>query len=423
MPTALVSSIPHPDAPPLLDDLHAVGITGVAAPDRSLLLRDVIRTAPDLVIVWDAMPEDALFECMAAVGTQAPCPVVVFTRDPDAGKIERAVRSGIHAYIVNGYSRARLRSLVHLAQARFRFDQVQRDELAGLSQRFSERKLVDRAKGILMGARQLREEEAYSALRSAAMRTKQRIGLVARQVIDSALYAEAVNRSGQLRMLSQRLVKLYALGCAGTRPAEVAALFAGSLVQVEANIATLGKTLSRPTFGDLLDAVTAPWGALRRALALPASAGRIAEVDALAEEMLLSAEVLTESLEVAGFAVALHVVNVAGRQRMLSQRFAKDALISVGLDGAASVQSRHAMAATAEQIEASLGYLDALPMTNPEIAGELRAARAHWAALLGLPAAGSAAWHDGVAEVSELLLASFERLTDHLERAVHAMLA
>ena len=65
------------------------------------------------------------------------------------------------------------------------------DELADLNRRFAERTLVDRAKGILMGARQLREEEAYRALRTAAMHTKQRIGQVSQDVIDSARYGEA----------------------------------------------------------------------------------------------------------------------------------------------------------------------------------------------------------------------------------------
>ena len=119
---------------------------------------------------------------------------------------------------MNGYGPDRLRSLIHLAMARFKQDQLLRDELTDVQHRFNERKLVDRAKGILMRVRNISEDEAYVVLRKAAMQSKLRIGQVAQQVIDAARYADAVNRAGQLRMLSQRLVKLYALMCADVAP-------------------------------------------------------------------------------------------------------------------------------------------------------------------------------------------------------------
>ncbi len=320
------------------------------------------------------------------------------------------------------------------AQARFQHDQTIRGELAEVNQRFAERKLVDRAKGILMGARQLREEEAYRALRSAAMHNKQRIGQVAQVVIDSARYGEAVNRAGQLRMLSQRLVKLYALACigacvgagvgvrgyetAGERAGETAGLFADSMAQVEANLAILGRILSRPTFGDLLEAVLAPWSRLRSAVGTPGVARRVPEVDGLAEELLVQAEQLTENLEVGGFATALHVINVAGRQRMLCQRLAKEALIA-GLLPAAACPPK---SAAEEELLEGLVYLQTLPLSNAEIARELGEAVTAWEALLpALAQPGTAAGREGIARWSEVLLAHFDRLTDHLERGMQAL--
>ena len=347
----------------------------------------------------------------------------MFTADPDADKIEQAARSGVHAYVVNGYGRGRLRAVVHLAQARFRHEQELRGELSDLSQRFAERKLVDRAKGILMGARQLREEEAYSALRNAAMRTKRRIGQVSRQVIDGARYAEAVNRAGQLRMLSQRLVKLYALAATRTRAAETAALFAESVGQVDAILAILGRSLSKPTFGDLLAGVVRPWGELRRALVLPADAAKLWGIDALAEDLLDGAELLTTNLEIAGYATALHVINVSGRQRMLSQRLAKQALLAGLLPGsAAAAAARAGLVETATAIGASLEYLSQLPLSNATISGELDAAAGEWARLqVAVRDAGSPAGREALAGVSEVLLATLERLTDQLERGIQAM--
>ena len=306
---------------------------------------------------------------------------------------------------------------MHLAQARFQREQALREELAGLNRRFAERKLVDRAKGILMGARQLREEEAYRALRTAAMHGKQRIGQVSQQVIDAALYGEAVNRAGQLRMLSQRMVKLYALMCCRTVPPGSAALLADSVGAVEANLAVLARSLSRPTFGDLLDAVARPWGALRDALRTPAAAARLREVDALAEQVLGQAEQLTANLEVAAFATALHVINVAGRQRMLSQRLAKEALLRALLGEGAGPGGTRA------ELEAGFGYLAALPLSNARIADELARAGTAWAEFqAALQHPGTPAGQAGIASSSEALLAHLDRLTDQLERGMQVLM-
>lgn len=86
-----------------------------------------------------------------------------------------------------------------------------REALQDLRQRYEERTWVDRAKGVLMSAWQLPEDEAFRLLRSASMRSQRRVGEVARRVVGAAHDAVAVNRAGQLRMLSQRAVKLVAL--------------------------------------------------------------------------------------------------------------------------------------------------------------------------------------------------------------------
>ncbi len=422
MTSALLSLSAAPGAPPLLDDLDAVGIEVLQSDDCSTLLQDVIRTSPDLVVIYEEKPDSALFSSTMAVNIATPRPVIVFTIDPDAEKIALATRSCVHAYIVNGYSQNRLRSVIHLAQARFQHDQLLRKELSEVNQRFAERKLVDRAKGILMGARQLREEEAFRALRSTAMHTKQRIGQVSQRVIDSARYAEAINRAGQLRMLSQRLVKLYALACAGIRPDETQGLFADSLGHVDANLDILARSLSKPTFGDLLDAVLAPWALLRQALGTAPQAGRLAEVDRLAEQVLLRAEQLTANLEIAGFAAALRVINVAGRQRMLSQRVAKAALMATLLSGATSAAARTELGSATTELVAGFAYLETLPLSNAEIGREVGQAAQAWAGLqAALSQAGTAAGQDSIATLSEALLASIDRLTEHLERGMQAL--
>ncbi len=320
-----------------------------------------------------------------------------------------ATRSGVHAYVVAGYTGTRLRSVVQLAQARFRHEQVLLQELADVRKRFDERKLVDRAKGILMGARQLREDDAFRALRNAAMASKRRIGQVSQAVIDTAHYAEPVNRAGQLRMLSQRIVKFHALACAGVTTPDLKGMLDDSIAQVDSNLAILDRTLSKATFGDLLNTLLDPWARMQAGLRLPATVPRLRDVDALAERVLERAETLTANLEVAAYATALHAVNVAGRQRMLSQRLAKEVLMGTpaGATG------------TLEEFLAGLAYLRRLPLSNAEIARELEAIDVAWQ---DFQAVGTKA--EGLAEIarlSELLLGHFDRITGMIERGVHAL--
>ena len=404
-------------------DLESVGFDVLGSAASRTMVPDIIRRAPDLVVCYETHPDDALFAGTAALRNVAPLPVVVFTTDPDAEKIARATSSGIHAYVINGYGLNRLRSVIHVAQARFRHDQLLREELTDVQHRFNERKLVDRAKGILMRVRNISEDQAYTVLRTAAMQTKQRIGQVAQQVIDSARYAEAVNRAGQLRMLSQRLVKLHALMCAGVTPDLTARLCRDSLEHIESNLAILGRTLSKPTFGDLLEAVTTPWAPLKAALAGAPALDRIAEIDALAERLLVNAEALTKTLETAGFAAALHVLNVSGRQRMLSQRLAKHALIGTLVKGEPAQASRITAAATEKAFVEGLAYLNAIPLSTEQIRALLGEAGAAWDTFRrALGRADQPAAREEIAILSEALLSHFDRLTDLYERGMQMLM-
>ena len=418
MTTALVVEGSPPGGIDLIGDLAAAGIHVRGAVARGALVREAAQAAPDVVVCYEVSPDDALFETFALLAETAPRPVVLFTHDPDVAKATRAMECGIHGYVVNGYGAHRLRAVVHVARARFDRERRIDAELADVTRRFDERKLVDRAKGILMRARQVSEEEAFAVLRAASMHSNRRVGQVSQQVIAAAGHAEAVNRAGQLRMLSQRLVKLHALRAIAGDDA-----LADSVRHVEANLGWLDKSLSKATYGDVLDAVRTPWLALKAALATPGPPSSLTDVDALAERMLLHADRLVAALEASATMTSLHVINVSGRQRMLSQRVAKEALLAALLRGDQAAHARSNVELARTAFEEAMAYLRAAPLSTPDIVEALQAAGLAWTALLAsLGQARAEPGQRALLEASEALLSAFEQLTERYERSMQILM-
>ena len=429
MTSALVSCQLSASTPPLVADLENVGIEVIASmQDCSKLVQDVLQCAPDLIVCFDPLPGETLFRALELLGETSPRPVILFTTDSNADNIARAMQAGVHAYVVNGYDAGRLRSLIHLAQARFARDQAMIADVRDAAGRLEERKVVERAKGILMRARQVSDDDAFQMLRTASMHTNQRMGQVSRHIIHSARFAEDLNRAGQLRMLSQRLVKLLALQLAGVQRGQVTERLKESKLHIESNISALGKSLSPATFGDLLGQVMHTWSRLRQALHQESRAGELGPVDELAELLLHEAERLTGSLQNAGAAPPLQVLNTAGRQRMLSQRHAKYALLCALGGTALSARHEAGMAESRAAIDEGLLYLNQIPLTSPEIRTTLQAAADGWQQLLeaveaSREATGAAqvACLERIAVSSEALLEVFEQLTALYERSMQML--
>lgn len=422
MTSALVVLDAEPGAPALQADLEAAGIHVLGACGCDTLVREALRLGAELLVCWTAHPDERLFRALETLRTTEARPVLVFTSDAAVEPMQRALQCGVHAWVVQGYAPARLRPLLQLAQARFRHERALRDELDELGHRFTERKLVDRAKGILMLARQVSEEEAFRLLRAGAMQSKQRIGQVAQQLIDAAQEAAGVNRAGQLRMLSQRLVKLYALQVARCEVPAAKALQAAAVEQMAERIEQLGRLLSRPTFGDLLEGVLQAWAPLERSLGAAPQAAQLLHLDREAEALLCAADRLTTALEHAGAAPSLRIINLAGRQRMLSQRCAKEALLGALLDEPVAAAARTAAAATAQEAAQALSELQAAPLSAPDIRESLAAAATAWPLMTAaLDAAATPEGRQVLAQTSESLLAGFERLTAQIERSMQAL--
>ncbi len=423
MTSALICLNGPVGANPLASDLQAVGVEVLAnVTECSKLVHETLRLAPDIVICQASLPSDELFKTLQIIGETAPRPVILFTADGDASKIGRAMAVGIHAYVVNGYGQQRLRPLIHLAQARFGQEQALKDELRGVTLRLEERKVVDRAKGILMRARQVSDDDAFQILRTASMHSNQRLGQVSQHIIHSARFAEDVNRSGQLRMLSQRLIKLVLLQQAGVKSAQVDEKFSASVQRIDANISALAKNLSQATFGDLLGQIESSWVELKPALQAPVQAGGLARLDELAEQLLMAAERLTSSLENTGATPPLQVLNLAGRQRMLSQRFAKYALLEVVGGASALPRNEAGMNEARLAFEQALRYLNDIPLTSKEIRTSLDTAAVCWQHMVaGTQAAGKKQGLERLAVASEEVLDVFEQLSAHYERSMQML--
>jgi two-component system, response regulator / RNA-binding antiterminator len=117
------------------------------------------------------------------VSRDEPRPVVMFTHDGDSEKIRAATLAGVSAYVVDGMSGERIRPIIDAAVARFEQFHALKRELDDVEEKLADRKVIERAKGILMQGRSLSEEDAYRALRKQAMQTNARLVTVARQVV------------------------------------------------------------------------------------------------------------------------------------------------------------------------------------------------------------------------------------------------
>lgn len=155
-------------------------------PADTFLEERLAQLQPDMIIV-DAESEarDSLEHVVMATRDERR-PIVLFTNDNDTTHVKDAVAAGVSAYIVAGLSPDRIRPILDVAMARFEHEQNLRRELAHAKTELQDRKVIDRAKGMLMQRQGLSEQAAYEKLRKAAMDKGLRLGEVAQRMLDLA---------------------------------------------------------------------------------------------------------------------------------------------------------------------------------------------------------------------------------------------
>ncbi|MFZ6693917.1 ANTAR domain-containing response regulator [Undibacterium sp. SXout20W] len=141
---------------------------------------------PDIVIVDTESPSRDTLEQLALMHDAAPRPVVMFSHDADQHLISAAVGAGVTTYVVDGLAPERLAPILTVALARFAAESKLRQRLASVENELADRKVIDRAKGLLMDKRKMSEAEAYETLRNQSMKQGLKIAEIARQIIAMA---------------------------------------------------------------------------------------------------------------------------------------------------------------------------------------------------------------------------------------------
>jgi response regulator NasT len=154
--------------------------------DMQNLMRRILDEAPDVILIDLENPNRDVLEQMFQVSRVVQKPVAMFVDTADRGTIEAAIDAGVSAYVVDGLRKERVRAIVEMSVSRFRAFEKLRAELDETRRQLADRKLVDRARGILMKQRGMSEEEAYEAMRKAAMDSNLRLAEVAQSVITAA---------------------------------------------------------------------------------------------------------------------------------------------------------------------------------------------------------------------------------------------
>lgn len=150
------------------------------------LARHIQSRNPDIVLIDLEDPSRDMLEELTLASGPLDRPVAMFVDRSDEGLSSAAIEAGVSAYVVDGLQSQRVKPVIDAAVARFRMFQRMRTELEETKRALEERKVIDRAKGMLMRARGVNEDDAYALLRKTAMDQGKRVADVAGALVTAA---------------------------------------------------------------------------------------------------------------------------------------------------------------------------------------------------------------------------------------------
>lgn len=154
--------------------------------DMHGLVRRISEIAPDVIVIDLSNPNRDQLEHLLQMSRVVQKPIAMFVDQSDREMMEQAIAAGVSAYVVDGLRQDRIKPILDMAIARFNAFSRLKAELDDTKQALEERKLIDRAKSLLMKTRGLSEDEAHHLLRRTAMTQSRRMGEVARALVASA---------------------------------------------------------------------------------------------------------------------------------------------------------------------------------------------------------------------------------------------
>ncbi len=154
--------------------------------DRANLLERIYAIDPDVILIGLANPSRDVLEQMFQMSRAVRRPVGMFVDQTDTSSIEAAIDAGVSAYVVDGLKKERVKPILDTMVSRFNAFSRLRNELDQAKSQLEERKVVDRAKGILVRQKSIGEEQAYALLRTVAMNEKKKISEIAQAVVTAA---------------------------------------------------------------------------------------------------------------------------------------------------------------------------------------------------------------------------------------------
>lgn len=168
----------------LEEEIEQAGYELTASMQGTVGLLKVFSSArPDLLVINLQTPDKTILDTLHILKRESPCPIVIFSSDDDASVIQLAIRAGVSAYVVDGLMSRRIKPVIDVALARYTEMQSLRTELQKAKTSLEERKLIAKAKGMIMAQRKVTEDEAYASLRNAAMEANKKLSDVAREII------------------------------------------------------------------------------------------------------------------------------------------------------------------------------------------------------------------------------------------------
>ncbi|WP_262049222.1 ANTAR domain-containing response regulator [Bradyrhizobium sp. Bra78] len=171
----------------LQEGLREAGFTQVVhISEMQSLLARIYAVDPDIILIDLENPSRDVLEAMFQVSRAVKRPIAMFVDQSDSASIQASVEAGVSAYIVDGLKKERIKPILDLCVSRFNAFAKLQEELDRTKSQLEDRKIIEKAKGILMKVKGLNEDEAYVLLRSTAMREKKKIGEIAQSIITAS---------------------------------------------------------------------------------------------------------------------------------------------------------------------------------------------------------------------------------------------